>query len=62
MTLKLGKCYELIKADGTIILFKFLGNNPENPQELLVEVNGEKMKESEIFSGGYLSCTEIECN
>ncbi|MCF8219822.1 MAG: hypothetical protein K9I29_10060 [Bacteroidales bacterium] len=62
MRLELGLCYQVQKADGTTVKFKFVGNNPDNPQELQVEIDGQRRNLNEILQGGYLAYWEVDCD
>ncbi len=55
MRLYLGKVYTVLKTDGSIITFKFIGG--EKPSG---EINGKEIDLYLILTGGYLSYWEEE--
>ena len=44
MKLESGKCYQVDLKNGNIVKFKFLGNNPENQNEIIVLSDNVKKK------------------
>ncbi|MDB5116367.1 MAG: hypothetical protein JWQ79_1859 [Mucilaginibacter sp.] len=53
----LGKCYEVIKSDGTRVTFKVYGGDPP----LVMLSNGEKTPLHDAL-GAYLDCYQIDCS
>ena len=61
MELELGKCYQVLKTDGTTIKFKFIGNIPNDYEGIFVEIDGEQKTLFEVLQGGCLAYFEIPC-
>ena len=57
MRFELGKYYAVLKTDGTIITFKFVGG--ETP---CVEINGEYIPLNTILIDGFQAYWEVQIN
>lgn len=58
MKLESGFTYGFLKADGNVVVFKFLGAR-FGDDTLFAEVNGVQQTLYEILKGGYLAYWEI---